>query len=425
MKRLAPSTRWAFISIGAFLFVSTLVETERRIGSSPLPIMLVLAAVFVVVLAMGAFRFPVERPPRLMFTTTAAFTLLMLYAFVSTLMTEQRIGEAGTELVTLSKAWSLSVPVQALSVCLMAFFAVVLVRRRDLTYVLWWFAMAGAVLTPIGWLLKDGELGGRLANRVGGAAVLHVALLLGLAVSLAAWRSRYRTRLSLAASGLYVLYILLSQSRAGIIGLLVFSGLLFGPPLVRHIRTRGFSRQILIAAGVAVVVIGVMGAFVADRWRADPLGGGRMNAWLSGWEAATSSVVMMIFGTGFGTLWPWYAFEQGGYQPERGAAKAMPHDPETLAHVHNVYVYIGAELGIVGLLLLVPVIIAILWCYRTASTRQSRALAAALLATLVSFLFDTYLIKNFPLSLIWWCAFFTLIRLTQHGLRAPRAAALA
>lgn len=400
------------MSIGCFLAFSTVVVTELRMGESPYPVMLPVVALVLAALVVGAVRHGIEPIPRLSVTVTMSFALLVAYAAVSALATDQVIGGGSVELITLSKVWILPVLVQSLGVCLIALLGVALVRAKDLSLVLWWFAVAGAVVTPLGWLLNHEAPGGRLATRVGGAAVLHVALLIGLAVALAAWRQGYRPKVSGAVTGLYALYLLLSQSRAGLIVVGVFVVLVVAPPLVRGLRTGGVPRRLLALAGLTVAALVGMAVLVLDKRGVDTSGGGRSEAWVLAWEAVSASPFTLVFGTGYGTLWPWYAFEQGQYQGDVRAIKTMPHG-ETLAHAHNVYVAVGAELGLVGLLLLAPLLVAVVWAFRSATTRQGRWLAAALVATLPGFFFDTYLIKNFPLSLIWWAALFAVLRLNQ------------
>lgn len=402
------------IPIGCLLAFSTVVVTELGVLGSPYPMMLPVMVACLAALVVGAVRHGVEPLPRLAVTTTGAFALLVGYAFVSALVAEQRIGGGGVEVTTLSKVWTVPVLVLALGTCLLALLAVGLVRGKDLPYVLWWFAVAGAVATPLGWLLNHEAPGGRLATRVGGAAVLHVALIIGLAIALAAWRSRHRPRLSLTVAVAYVAYLILSQSRAGIISLVVFVLLLAGSHLTRGNRAREIPRRAWTAVGLAVAALGAGAAFVFGQRSYDPFGGGRLQAWQEGLSAAASSVWSVLFGTGYGTLWPWHAFEQGGFQPDVGSVKTMPHG-QTLAHAHNVYVSVAAELGLVGLLLLAPVVVAVMWSFRRATTRQAKWVAAALVASLVGFCFDTYLIKNFPVSLIWWCALFAVIRQVCHA----------
>ncbi|HHT13339.1 MAG TPA: hypothetical protein GX013_09280, partial [Propionibacterium sp.] len=140
------------MSIGCFLAFSTVVVTELRMGESPYPVMLPVVALVLAALVVGAVRHGIEPIPRLSVTVTMSFALLVAYAAVSALATDQVIGGGSVELITLSKVWILPVLVQSLGVCLIALLGVALVRAKDLSLVLWWFAVAGAVVTPLGWL---------------------------------------------------------------------------------------------------------------------------------------------------------------------------------------------------------------------------------------------------------------------------------
>lgn len=417
LERLAPGTRWGLLSIGFLLVLSTAVVTEFRMGTSPLPLMVALIAVTLPVLLWGAFRHGIDRPSRSAALAAGSFAALMAYALISGLVSEQRIGGAGEELVTLSKAWVVSVPLQGLGVCLIALLAVSMARAKDLPYALWLAAVAGAVLTPLGWLLNHEAPGGRLATRVGGAAVLHVALLIGLAIALAAWRDGRRPRVSLAVAAAYVGYLVLSGSRAGMISLVAFVVLLAGGHLLRKARARHLPLRAWGLVGLGAVLLGAAVALVFGQRSYDPLGGGRLETWSTGLGAATASAGTIVFGTGFGTLWPWHAFEQGSFQADAGPVKAMPHG-ETLAHAHSLYVAVAAELGVLGLILLAPVLVAVVWSFLSATSPLGRLLGAALVATLAGFAFDTYLIKNFPVSLIWWLTLFAALRLSSGGGRA-------
>ena len=63
------------------------------------------------------------------------------------------------------------------------------------------------------------------------------------------------------------------------------------------------------------------------------------------------------------------------------------------------------ELGVVGAILLAAVLGAVALLALGARTPSARwVVAAALLASLVAFLFDTYLLRNFGIAVWWWAA---------------------
>lgn len=306
---------------------------------------------------------------------------------------------------------------------LVAILAVRLVPPGRLFHAAWWLAQACAVVTPLAvlWEALNNDLYGRLATRVGGAAVLHVALLLGLAVCLGAALEGYRPLASGLGAVAHLAYLLATGARAGLVTLAVFMALVTVTTVIGLVRARPRLLP-LFAAGTVAAFGGfaVLAARVLTTRGFDPTGGGRTETWAYGLDQTFASFGRIVLGMGYGVLWPWYGFE-ANVLPQPGAHedKQMPGGL-TLSHAHNLYVAVLAELGLVGTIALLGVVVVTVWSLSAARGPFERVLAAALVATLVGFAFDTVLMKNFPVSLIWWLALATLLQLQSARRRRER-----
>lgn len=306
---------------------------------------------------------------------------------------------------------SMVVPlVEAALVVLVAVGLVVGIGRRRLPEALWraFLVLAASTLISIVWQVAtrhamvrravDGKLMWRTSTQLGGQATYHLALLLGIGVAVDAIRRRYRVGLSwLIIAGLG-LAIVLSGSRAGLICLGLFCVALFiwGRPA----SGGGRSRRTLTGV-LGLVVLGLVG--LALLW----LRGGalvdhdRAQTWKVAWRAVTGDGSTVIVGRGYATIWPWFATETGIVP---GAIHGLRPGPfgKSLVHAHNTVVQVGGELGIIGLvLLLVSVVGVAVLAFRGIHGRHL-GICLALLASLPALVLDTYLVKNFQVSLVWW-----------------------
>lgn len=426
-----PWTRTALTVISVVLLVATAAVLETPVGRTGLSVFaLVLApALSVLVLAtlqQRSGRTRTEPPPRALLVAVGAFVLLLGWAAATVPMSQPRVsvswGDPDTA-VRVPLIFLLGPLLTALMTVATAVLAVCLVPAKQLFHAAWWLAMACAAITPIGvlWEASNHELYGRLATRVGGAAVLHIALLLGMAVCLGAALQGYRRLLSCLGALAHLGYLLATGARAGLITLAVFMAIMTVSTVVTTARSRP-QLMPLFASGIAVAFggFGLLAMRVLSARGFDPTGGGRTETWAYGLSQTFSSLPRIVFGMGYGVLWPWYGFE-ANMVPQGGSHydKQMPGGI-TLAHAHNTYVAVFAELGLVGLTALLAVVAVTLWTLFTAKGHVEKTLAAALTATLVGFAFDTLLIKNFPVSLIWWLALATLLAMQTHRRREER-----
>lgn len=278
--------------------------------------------------------------------------------------------------------------------------------RRSFQLGLGAFALAGAVIWAVG-VLGTGWTGkvallqpivarlpriftalpetagqGVNANHLAGVLVLYWPVAVACAVG--AWRERRMTPGAVALFGALIAggTLLLTQSRSAWIGAIAAS-------LVLLVAMRGRTRWLLLIAAAVLllasiaVLIGVTG--LGDLAGADPTSGveqvvGRLS--LSGraeiWSRALYAIQDFPFtGTGLGTfrrvvhvLYPLFTIDP-----------AMD-----FAHAHNIFLQVGVDLGLPGLVAYVAVLLlalALAWRGARAGPRWLQAPAAGLLAGLV------------------------------------------
>ena len=364
---------------------------------------------------------PARMPsPRALFLATSAFSLLLVIAATSLPLTKHWASiQYGTPsaVVPVPLPYLVNPLITAGLTCLLAVLAINLVSPAQLLKLLWWFALTGAIATPVGvwWNASNAELYGRWATRLAGAAVLHTALLLGLAICIAAVITGYHRVLSALSATAYVTWIMATGARTGVITLALFIALFMLPSIIDIARKRP-NRLPLIISGVVTgtAVFAAVAWHVMEQRGFKLTGAGRVETWLYGIEQALGSLPTLVFGVGYGVLWPWYAFETRTL-PQAGAhgSKQMP-EGVTLSHAHNTYVAVFSEQGLLGLALLLVLVGVVCWAWWRARGVVERAIASGLVATLVGFAFDTYLTKNFPISFIWWLVLASLLVMMNH-----------
>lgn len=258
----------------------------------------------------------------------------------------------------------------------------------------------------------------RLSPGMAGAAVIFTALMLTMSIFLACYlMGRWRVP-SLVGAGLSLVGILLSGSRAGLICLVLFVVLL----LLGMGRRRKFPRSVLWAFGGFAVLLATLVAVVPEARRlfslADDLREMNLHASI---YAFTQSWDSVLFGQGFGRIWPWYTYESLnlGFIPR----VTTTWWGDALPHPHSTFLLAMSELGLLGLALLCVVAWLVIRLLSVARSwgRASYMVAAAIAAQLPAWLFDTYLFKNFPLAFWWWAVLFSVLGF--GALRGTRAGA--
>lgn len=320
---------------------------------------------------------------------------------------------------------------------------------------LWWPSVVMICAALLQWpraVKVHGSM--RLATGMGGSAVIHVALLLACAVTVANAMNpldrTWRRRVSGAFAGVGALAIVATGSRAGLVCLLVFGiGLAAGWSVHRwgqgHGREDSAGRPVGIVGAVVVLVAAAVAivCLVPGMRRilnpTDPLRSRTVETGLGVWSSDLGHIVL---GHGFGRLWPWYVYDSHMFrEPWRGMITTA-WGP-TLNSAHSTFLAVLVELGLVGVVLLIPVLVVpllnLLSSFGVRRAGGSRAtdsdsgdrhggfrpvdaeratMAWGAVSTLPAFLLDTYLLKNFGISLWWW-----IVALATTGARRGRSSA--
>ena len=421
--------RWALSAVivcACLLILTSAAVTELEVGKTGISYLQLFLVPTVAFLAFATgIRMHGDptrgRPPRSLVVATMAFLALLLLATLSLPLANHVASvqyDIPSATIPVPLAYLASPLVSAGLTCLLAVLAVNLAPPEQLFHILWWFAEISAAATPVAliWNAIHEDLFGRLETRLGGAAVIHTVFLLGISVCLGAVLQGHRRVLSSLAALAHLLWFVASGARAGLISLGVFLLLMALPPLINSVKRRP-ARLPFIAATTLVALTAFLFAakHVLGNRGVDVTGGGRVETWSYGLHQVFSSLPTLVFGTGYGVLWPWFAFEtQALPQPGAHGTKQMPFGL-TLSHAHNLYVAVFSELGLIGLGLLLITLGTTCWAWWRARGVVERTIAAGLVATLPSFFFDTYLIKNFPVSFVWWAVLAAL--LTMLGKR--------
>src|SRR5947209_7139982 len=289
-------------------------------------------------------------------------------------------------------AWADAAQTWTLNLALFPILFMGLRKPKDVSWLLLSFVV-GVLLSVI-----DGVLTGTAAgvdNRLGGAAGINPNILgdlsaVGaiLAVTLALQRTWPTvTRLAmLVAAGFSVVTVFLTGSREAVLGLAV--AILVSPLLVGRGRRGGMLLGAATAAMVAVVLfLAFTPASVRTRlFSADATGSGRTNIWLVGLRMVKAHPVQGIGAGNFPITTIHYLFAPGELQ----FSKYIVDEPKV---AHNIYLEVLAELGIVGLVMLLVLLGFCLSCSLRAANlfaRQgdgsSEVMARGLLIALIALL---------------------------------------
>lgn len=253
----------------------------------------------------------------------------------------------------------------------------------------------------------------RLATALGGSATIHLVFLVAAAAGLgwylhtrdvaAASRGSGSAWPGLVLAALGAAGVLATGSRGGMLALGAWAALLV---VVLLLGRKGRPRRLwpwLVAAGIGVVAVVVVLFPPFNRFLSldDPLREQNLFSALTWWTRDWQTIVA---GAGSGQVWPWFAIDSG-LVPAPGERMVPTQAGQVLLSPHSTLLAVVVELGLVGLLLAGVMVVSLcrlaLRCRRDAFAAP---LTLALLATLVAFLFDTYLFKEFGNAFWWWLA---------------------
>ncbi|MDO4784056.1 MAG: O-antigen ligase family protein [Propionibacteriaceae bacterium] len=410
--RLARVVSWAIVPAVLGLGV---VNSKRIVGPGEWPVTLFLAAglpaailLTVVTWWSGARPSPTAR--RVWVLSSASFAALLAWALASSFFHEVYYSLPSEKVFDVPVAplfrWLPLVSAAIAICCALCCAAATPARTRGIPAQVTAVAVAILAVGAIGQYrsLDDEIPGNRLYSGLGGAAVMSVPLLIATAILLAGLRTTERRRW-LWGTGVAVGVVMIVQtgSRAGLVTLAAYAALVVFD-LLRSGRNR--RRTVLVAVGVAAVTAVTLVSrpelhrllLFSDPWRE--------RNFFSAMSALTSSWWAPLIGQGHGSLWPWFFTESGQVPVSYDDMAVSPWGP-LLPAPHSVYLWALVELGIVGLGLLLLVVGALLWSWwKAAPDSPRRILLAALVASLFSFATDTFLVSNFPASMLWWYLLF-------------------
>ena len=404
--------------LAALVITATFVTTERPVRDrQSLPIFeLVLCIALGVLLVVHLARWcvldvdtrrAVIGDRRWLRVTVGAFLVVVAVAAVSLGFHDHAV-RVNDAVVTHPPGWLFTVPlVQSALTVLVALALVTAIPRSGLLRALWRASVVLALATACD-IVREYDTGNyygwRVATRLGGAATIHIVYLLGIGAMIEALLHGWRRWISVPVLTILLVVLVLSGSRAGIVGVGLFAGMLVLWYAQRRLRTlkarAALVTTVLLAVCAAVVGMSLMRGSLVDR--------ARVLTWRTAWQAATTDVATVLFGVGYGRLWPWLGGMTGAL-PLRSHAVRTTFFGACLPHAHNTVVAVFGEMGLVGLAALLVIFGVVIVVAVRAVRGPSRVLAMTILASLPGLLVDTYLIKNFPVSLLWWVAVFMLL----------------
>lgn len=400
------------LGVALVLVMAAMQFVDLRHGVAGRPwivsLQFVLCAAAIVVAAPSAWRRRGELGPAAWWLA-GAFSLICAWSVVSALAAPQAVIRQGE----IPRIYQLMPALTAWLTMIAALVVVAAMGRRGRAAALPCAAVAVLAGTLADWPVQAGiHHSPRVASGMAGSAVLHVALLLAAAVladrALAAHRQgRPRGVVTgwWAGAGAGLVLTCLTGSRSGLLAL--------GVTTVLGLATwgRGTARRVLLGAVLAgaaalwaaVSLVPSLHRFTV--WQS-PL---RVATYRAALDAVTASPARLLTGVGSGTLFPWYAVE-AKHIPAPGDGRIIGPGGAVLSSAHSLYVAVGAELGVVMLAVLMGIVVLLakkaVDVVRAGGRLPASVTTLALAATTVAWVFDTYLTKNFSLSLWWWTVAF-------------------
>ena len=262
----------------------------------------------------------------------------------------------------------------------------------------------------------------RVGGPLFGASTGYFLILPALAYALEeVWRPGGRRTLGIAGSLLLGVTLFALGSRGSVALTLMFVGVCFAfLPSIRR-------KVLAIASVLAVVALGIL--LVTQSGEATRISSfedeGRLLLHSKSWDLVTTrSIPANLFGSGYGSVWPWYRLDDYVSQKRFEMAVATRNDllvaGKFLYHPHSVILLLGVEMGLVGVVYFV-----LIWKALAAIVRQQRAtrehlvFACGLLASGCALYLDLFLFYHSRLYVIWWFWVFAALRLGQQSAHQP------
>lgn len=427
-------SRWYSWAVLPALLVLNLVYSQRVVQLSGWYV-----TVFLVVAAAGCFaglvlfrwlpgRAGLWGSSRLVLML---FGALVAWAALSGIGRDRQVMLPEINVVTAIPTWAAYFPfVETLFAVAFAWLLVAAIRDDDLERRLFQVSALMLACGLIGQLRAFVSINGvwRLDTGLGGAATLPVIFVLVAAALVGLAVVNYRRGWSIGLACVSVVELVLTGSRAGL-GVLALFAALAG--IVWWFRSGMSHRQRLmfvgVLAGVALLaVVLVLTVPGLDRVLTldDPARAENVRV---GWALATKHWQTLLFGVGLGVVWPWFAMDAGLVplaQAPHGWITVPGADGHLLASPHSLFAGVLIEFGVVGLVLLLAFLTAIVQgAWRARRQPLAGTLLLGVCATFLAFIVDSYLLKNFGVSWLWWFFVLAGLRLSSRDAAATSDAA--
>jgi len=262
----------------------------------------------------------------------------------------------------------------------------------------------------------------RVGGPLFGSSTGYFLILPALAYALEeVWRRGGRRTLGVLCSLLLGVTLFALGSRGSVVLSLMFIGLclIFLP----SIRRKVFA----IASTLAVVTLAIL--LVTQSGEASRMSSfddeGRLSLHSKSWDLITTrSISANLFGSGYGSVWPWYRLDDYVSQKKFEMAVATRDDllvaGKYLYHSHSVLLLLGVEIGLVGVLYFVRIWKALAAIVRLQRVgRENLVFACGLLASGCALYLDLFLFYHSRVYVIWWFWVFAALRLSEQPDREP------
>jgi O-antigen ligase len=309
----------------------------------------------------------------------------------------------------------------------------IVVERQHVRWLMMAF-VAGAALSVM-WGAAKGGLspshgGGEVANSDGRfqggsgdpnylAAVLVPAIM--LAGGLAIWRSSGRRVLLAVVTAIIAVGVAATQSRGGLIAALVCAGV----ALAIWRGQRGTILSLIALAALATIVFFAANPAAWHRISAgNSSGSGRIDIWTVAWRVVRDHPFAGVGVAQFPEVSPHYVLQPG-------ALEYVNLIVEKHIVVHNLYLQLWVETGIVGLLLFVGLIVVSLGAalragrrFDVQGDREMSALSRAAALALIAMLTASFFLSNLEAGQLWVLLALGPVLAGIANRQAPRAVAL-
>lgn len=246
--------------------------------------------------------------------------------------------------------------------------------------------------------------GERLDGYLGGAALIHAIMIPVIAVFLNNIMHKQRVLISLIGTFITMSALFLSESRAGLLALILFALL----TILRRISVKRIMAVLLPLILFIPIILSFASTDRYSRGFEDPA---RTENLKTGMRFATQSIGTFLFGNGYGSIWNWYAYQMGIL-----TSWAFPVELTKfgyiMVHPHSVFVGLFAELGVIGTLPFLAILVVIIrefWRSNKAKNELRTNILGAIICTFPTLHTDIFFFRNWEISIVWLFFVFTAL----------------